>query len=128
MSNIGKCRVCGETRKLGAAHTKCHPCLYKARKERVQNRCSGCNKLLSLNSKLLLCKSCGRKGERNQGWKGGTMIDASGYRLVRLPDHPNAQKYGYVMEHVVVMSEYLGRPLILGENVHHRNGVRDDNR
>ena len=32
------------------------------------------------------------------------------------------------MEHVVVMSEILGRPLIKGETVHHRNGVRDDNR
>jgi hypothetical protein len=47
---------------------------------------------------------------------------------MRLPDHPNASKYGYVQEHVVVMSEMLGRPLLPHENVHHRNGVRDDNR
>lgn len=44
------------------------------------------------------------------------------------PDHPNADSNGRVAEHRHVMSESLGRPLEPFENVHHINGVRDDNR
>jgi hypothetical protein len=51
-----------------------------------------------------------------------------GYRRVRRPDHPNARKDGNLFEHVLVMSEMLGRPLLRNEQVHHKNGIRDDNR
>jgi hypothetical protein len=42
--------------------------------------------------------------------------------------HPNADKYGRVLEHVLVMGDHLGRPIKKGETVHHKNGIRCDNR
>jgi hypothetical protein len=52
---------------------------------------------------------------------------SSGYVMIKVPGHPRASR-GWVREHVVVMEAALGRPLYSGEEVHHRNGVKDDNR
>ena len=48
--------------------------------------------------------------------------------MVRVLDHPRAGGTRYVFEHILVTEELLGRHLFEGETVHHRNGVRDDNR
>lgn len=52
----------------------------------------------------------------------------SGYRQIIRHDHPNSRRTGQIFEHVFIMSQHLGRPLIKGETVHHKNGIRDDNR
>ncbi len=62
------------------------------------------------------------------GKRGSGFITPSGYRGMKKKDHPNAQKSGDILEHVYVMSQHLGRPLQKGENVHHKNGIRHDNR
>ena len=55
-------------------------------------------------------------------------LDKFGYRMVSGIGHPNAEKAGRIREHILIMSNYLGRPLMKVENVHHMNGIKDDNR
>jgi len=68
-----------------------------------------------------------RVGTKNPGWKGGRQ-HSHGYILLLIPDHPNASKRGLVAEQIFVMSQFLGRPLLKSETVHHKNGVKTDNR
>lgn len=72
-----------------------------------------------------------RTGEDHPNWNGGR-IDQNGYAyvLVRTDDpyYQMAQSSGYVAEHRLIMAEYLERPLMSHETVHHINGKKKDNR
>jgi hypothetical protein len=57
----------------------------------------------------------------------GRVMNSQGYVLLRMPDHPRANK-GYVLEHRITAETMIGRPLEAGEHVHHLNGERADNR
>lgn len=90
-----------------------------------------------VSRKAKRCHSCNNAGPFNPTWKGGRIVDSSGYVQIRtstrfgdtpLTGHPRTNKRGYVFEHIVVMENKIGRYLLPGENVHHLNGVRGDNR
>lgn len=61
-------------------------------------------------------------------WKGGKYMDKRGYIHVKKPNHPYSDMNGYVREHRLVIEEYLSRYLEPSEVVHHKNGVKNDNR
>src|SRR3990172_7462682 len=66
--------------------------------------------------------------EKNHFWKGGRVVDKHGYILIKKNDHPFCNHIGYVREHRLVMEKHLGRYLVSSEVVHHKNGVKNDNR
>lgn len=70
--------------------------------------------------------------ENSPSWKGGRIKNAGGYALVKLPQNspyfPMVNKERYILEHRLIIAQKLGRCLLKSEQVHHLNGIRDDNR
>jgi hypothetical protein len=67
------------------------------------------------------------RGEKSGSWTGGIKKNGE-YRMVKIPDHPNGDLGHYVMEHRLVIEKHLGRYLEDWEVIHHKNGIKSDNR
>lgn len=59
--------------------------------------------------------------------KCGPFIMKNGYKLVKRPGHSRANAGGYVREHLLVMEEKIGRPVLKTESVHHIDGNKTNN-
>jgi len=68
------------------------------------------------------------RGSNNPAWNGGRSSHHQGYALVMKPDHPRASSNGYVLEHILVGEQALGRFLPPQAVVHHVNEQRSENR
>ena len=78
--------------------------------------------------------TCSRTCSRTLEWRTRErkqrLRHPDGYVLRYAPGRPDGIGTGkrYVLEHRLVMEQTLGRPLAADERVHHKNGIRDDNR
>lgn len=102
----------------------CSRCIYN-------NKRKTCECGVKMNPQSTYCIKCSNSknlGASNGNWKGGKTTTSKGYTLRTCKNHPRATKNGsYVLEHILVMEEHLGRLLEPNENVHHKNTLRNDN-
>lgn len=105
------------------------------RVERTERPCSWCGTMFTPKKVSQARKTCsercwydqgnskrGRSGPDNPNWTGGRYTQPTGYVRIHIKGR------GPMLEHRYVMEQKLGRPLLPTENVHHINGIRDDNR
>jgi hypothetical protein len=114
------CESCGETfvnRPVGGDKTARDNryCTYECRWQSVRGR-DDYGRYINSAGYVVLNKEFSKKPPS----KG---LNDGGYVRVNLRGGK-----GRVLEHRLVMEQHLGRTLLPGENVHHKNGVKTDNR
>lgn len=118
---MGNCHACGNQFNKTSRHVKCPSCRSKSYKK----PCPICG--LPKQRRSRYCRKCYVNSKQYPISK-TKHISKDGYVYVYFRDHPNSDKEGRIYEHRLIMEEKLGRYLFQFENVHHKNGIRHDNR
>lgn len=119
-----RCDTCGRGFFSDREARKCGTCYDREFREAHPGKCVDCGD--RCGTRGTRCRTCGIRKRESKKTKIGRTI-SNGYVLLHKPDHPSANR-GYVAEHRLVMETGLGRLLRDNENVHHKNGIRSDNR
>ena len=127
LKRTANCVTCGKSfvRPANNPQQKCcsNECADDLRRKPKPN-CARCGKPCKKRGRTYCSSSCSGKVVRPRG--GTAAIDTkspAGNGYIRIKT-----EHGWKMEHREVMEQVLSRSLEDHERVHHRNGVRDDNR
>lgn len=89
----------------------------------------------SSRGKTRRCRACKAaehsermSGSGNPAFKGEPFVDNDGYVRVWAPGHHRADNSGRVYEHILVAEAAFGTRVTREHHVHHKNGVKNDNR
>lgn len=119
---------CQHAARKAGREVACHVCgTLVYRKPREIGERNYCSKQCQNANLSAIVSAISLRGAERWNWQGGVIM-RSGYRFIRMLDHPNANAHGYVAEHRMVMAEKIGRPLKPNELVHHVNHDKTDNR